>query len=370
MVNQFLLRFKKIPIGTTGLGVGLAGIGSLYSLVLVNEANLDLTYASIIQFLLTSFTLLFVIIILFRNITHKHIFSNEIKHPMLSSFLPTICMSSMQISGVIALIGDLTGNDKANFIIDISGSIIWYAAVISHITIFSLFIWKVISRHNIKQDSLYASWFVPPVGIIVSCTVANYFTNEWIIPNVLFQIVWYFGFSLYVCILPIVSYKLIFHRQEDKNTLPSIAIFGAPANLLLAGFLTVFTKKVNGQYVPISSYYSMGYINTIVIILTFLGLLTTIVVYLLLFKILRIKFNPTYASLTFPLAIGATAMYKSYLFINTNYNNSIFISNLARTIQIVSFIEIAIATVVIMYVFIRYIHLIVNELFIKHQTKN
>ena len=371
MKNNFLSRFKHIPIGCTGVGVGVAGLGALYTLVLNNDANVNIVYSGIIQFILTTFAIIFLVLILLRNTTHKNTFTNEINHPLLSSFLPTICMSTMQIGGLFAFIGNLANDKTANNVLNGIGAIIWYAAIIAHLLIFSLFVWNVVRKHNLKQDNLYASWFVPPVGIIVACTVAGYFNSSitWI-PNIIFQIIWYFGFSLYLITLPIVSYKLIFHRSDDKNTLPSIAIYGAPANLSLVGFLSVFTKKVNNKFLPIMDCYCLDYINTITIILTFIGLFTTLVVYLLLIRIFKIKFNPTYASLTFPLAIGATSMYKSYLYISSNYSGILFMENLIKAIHIISFVELGVATIVIGYVFVRYLILISQKLFRSPRVEN
>ena len=358
--SKFFKHFKNIQIGATGVGVGVAGLGNLYQ-ALIKDNGVDIRYASILQYIFTTFTIIFLVLILLRNIAHKNTFKNELKHPLLSSFLPTMCMCGMLISGFIAGIGDIiyksNGSQITNDVLTGIGSILWYISVIAHICVFSLFFCNIVLKHKIKSDNLYASWFVPPVGIIVACTVSGSFhCSINFIPNEMFQAVWYFGFALYSITLPIVSYKLIFHRAEDKNTLPSIAIYGAPANLSLVGFISVFTD-INANY------YSVTFINTIVIMLTFLGLLTTLVVYVLLVRILSIKFNPAFASLTFPLAIGATGMYKSSSYLQSKINDNLYLSDLFWIIRVIAYIELAIASIVIMYVLSRYIYLISKKLF-------
>ncbi len=369
--NKYLSRFNHVPIGCTGLGLGMGGLGALWTAVL-KEANPNYhndAVLSIIQFFCISITIILLCFVLLRNVVHKGTFSNELKHPLLSSFIPTMFMSTMLIAGFIGYIGVLSKNELACNILSGIGSIIWYIAVLGHLIVFSLFVYHVVKKHDIKTDSLYASWFVPPVGIIVSCTVASFLSKSSIcfIPNELFQAVWYFGFVFYMITLPIISFKLIFHRSDEKNTLPSIMIYGAPANLSLAGFLDVF---VNSARHP--TYYSATFINTFVFILVFLGIATTLVVYVILPKVLSVKFNPTYACLTFPLAIGATGTYKAAGYLKNQMIKNNVINDYMNVsywgVRIISYIELAIATIIICYVLIRYTILIVDKVFL-HANK-
>ncbi len=371
MSNKYLNRFNHVPIGCTGVGLGIGGLGALWTAVL-QEANPNYhnnVVLSIIQFFCITITIIFLSLVLLRNVAHKGTFSNEIKHPLLSSFVPTMFMSTMLIAGFIGYIGLLTQNKAADNVLTGIGAIIWYFAVIGHLTVFGLFFYHVVMKHDIKTDSLYASWFVPPVGIIVSCTVASPLSSSDItfIPNELFQAIWYFGFVLYLITLPIISFKLLFHRTNDKNTLPSIMIFGAPANLSLAGFLDVF---INAKHSALAlGQYSEVFFNVFVYILSFLGVATTLVIYIALPKVLSVKFNPTYACLTFPLAIGATGTYKAsrYLYQYTldSVQNNMYTNVAYWGIRIISYIELAIATIIIAYVLVRYFILIIDKVFLQ-----
>lgn len=357
--NKFLKHFKHIPIGATGLAVGVGGIGNLYTSILMDNGVENIVCASIIQIICTSISITLLLLVLLRNVVHKNTFSNELSHPLLSSFLPTIFMTLMIIGGFFGWIGKMIDANEASKLCQAFkgiGAIIWYGAIAGHLIFLTLFIIKIVTKHNIKKDALYASWFVPPIGIIVACTVYRSFSGsiEWI-PNIFAQIIWYFGFLIYLIVLPIVSYKLIFHRNEDKNTLPSIAIFGAPANLSLTGFIAVFDAKN-------IHYYNETFKNIIILSLVCLGICTTLLVYLLLARIFKIKFNPTYASLTFPLAIGSTAIYKSSMYLHNLSEQTNLIDNLYWTLKIVSFIELAIASTIIAYVLIRYVLLIIEKI--------
>lgn len=74
----------------------------------------------------------------------------------------------------------------------------------------------------------------------------------------------------------------------------------APPSLCLAGYLTVFSNPSENYSVHT---FTTGYIYDTSCVCIF-------------FRILRISFNPSYASFTFPLAIGATAVlkYSNYLY--------------------------------------------------------
>ncbi len=368
----FIRHFKHIPIGVTGIGLGMGGLGNLYAAIL-SQTTLDICLCSIIQIICSIITIIFLILILLRNLAHQNTFSNEIRHPLLSSFLPTICMSSMIVAGFFGVIGNLIyGGDMGN--IDTSttiinqnifsaiifkgiGSIIWYIAVVFHIMFFILFMYHVFLKHDTKTNNLFASWFVPPVGIIVACTVVGYFNGLNWIPNIVAQIVWYFGFVMYMILLPYIIFKLFIHKDIKRTTLPSFAIFGAPANLSLVGFYTVFNNV---------EYYPQLFKTIIIGFLTILGICTTITVYVLLFWIFRIKFNPTYASLTFPLAIGSTAVFKSFQYFKSiNANEGLY-----KTLEYLSYIETAFATIIICYVLIRMIFLIFNKISESEGKKN
>ena len=159
---------------------------------------------------------------------------------------------------------------------------------------------------------------------------------------------------MYIVALPYVLYKIVFADNIHTDRIPTLAIFGAPANLSLAGFISLPN---------IISYWGNDAYWVIVIILTIIALSTTLFLYVCFFKIFKTKFNPTYASLTFPTAIGSLAMLKvsSALSIN-NANQTLLLSH---TFNIIGYIEITIATIIISYVLVRYLILIFKIFFKK-----
>ena len=77
----------------------------------------------------------------------------------------------------------------------------------------------------------------------------------------------------------------------------------------------------------------------------------TVVIYLSLFKLLRLPFSPGYAAFTFPLAIGATALYKMSNLVG-QYEIGAFY---AWELRMLAHFELVIATCIISYVAILFI---------------
>ncbi|MGL5438276.1 MAG: hypothetical protein ACRDA7_00915 [Metamycoplasmataceae bacterium] len=354
-------KFSKIPAGLTGVGLGMAGLGSVWTALINSNVSDEIPdhVLSILQYFSISFTIFFLILIFIKILSNKNILKQEISHPLTSSFLPTIFMSLMLVGGFIASISKLVYNNLQINALTIIGAIIWYIAVLGHLIILFSFLFFVVRKHKINEEPIYASWFIPPVGIIASCLVVPFFPSQ-LIPTILFQIIWFFGFSLYIIVFPLITFKLIFNKNKEEWTLPSIGIFAAPANLSLSGFVSCFIEIKDGtnQYVPLLNYYNMSFVYNIIIILAFLGISSTFVVYLILPKIFLMKFNPTFASLTFPLAVGAisTSLVTKVIFSAMNQNP--YLIQLHSVISIISYIELIIATIVISYVLVRYLILL------------
>ena len=204
------------------------------------------------------------------------------------------------------------------------GRILWLAAIGVHIIFCFIFFYH--RARNFDLNHVIPSWFIPPVGIVVAC-VSGASMN---FPN-LTHIIFYIGFILYLIMLPIMMYRIIFIEPIDDGRLPTFAIMAAPPSLCLAGYLTAFSNPS----------------EIIIYILLPLAIFMTVLVYVSFFRILRITFNPSYASFTFPLAIGATAVlkYSNYLYaLNSKnytlwYNIGLFLSLTAAVIITVIFLK-------------------------------
>ncbi len=174
------------------------------------------------------------------------------------------------------------------------------------------------------------SWFVPPIGIIVADV--SFSGNPILEPVAHATLV--FGLLVYAVMLPLMIYRLIFSHEVPDAAKPTIAIMAAPASLSLAGYLTVTANP-----------------SPVIIGLLFgIAVLMTFIIYAAFFKLLRLPFSPGYAAFTFPIVIGATALFKFAAWMQTvgveaHYVDQVF--NLA-------YLELIVATFVVGYVAVRY----------------
>jgi len=297
--NPILLNLKRIPVGLSGVSLGIAGWG-----VACNAFGIPYI-KDITSFIAACILVIFI----FRNIFHFNILMDELKHHTLGSFIPTLTMASMIVASSLIKISIPLGRT------------IWYLAIILHIIYFSVFFYHRII--NFDLNHVVPSWFIPPIGIVVASTTSASMNSPAIA-----QGIFYFGFTAYVIMFPLMIYRLTFiHFDTDRY--PIFGIMGAPASLCLVGYLTSFNDP-----------------NPLVVcFLLTLAALNTVLVYISLPLISKLKFNPSFASLTFPLAIGTTGIFKASNFYGSTTDFGIILNYIGRSELVISGIIILIVTV-------------------------
>ncbi len=296
--------FKKLPVALTGLALGISGISGALAVV-VNP---------FILYIGNFLALLLLLPIIIKNILHFDVFKEELKHPMLGSFIPTLDMALMNLSVVLYSISPLLGKS------------LWLFCIFLHFIFAISFIYHRFNSWNLEH--MLPSWFVPPIGIVVACVDSSLMGMP-----TLAHILFYIGFFFYIIMLPLMLYRIIFIERIDEAKLPTFAIMAAPPNLCLAGYLVAFSNP-----------------NSAIVNFLFpLGLFMTALIYIAMFKIFRIKFTPVYASFTFPLAISSTAILK--------YSSYVKNLDVARGEfwYIIATIAITLATILISGIFIKMI---------------
>ena len=300
-----LSNLAKMPIALAGLALGTAGITGAWSSVIGSP---------IVSIIGASVSSVLVFIVVLKYILHPKLLLEELSHPTLGSVIPTLDMAIMLIAAIIVKF------------IPTLGITLWIIAVLLHVIFFIKFLYHRIKEFDLNH--MLPSWFVPPIGIVVACVSGSEMGF-----SSLTTIIFYFGFFSYIVMLPIMFYRMFFGDRIEDARLPAFGVMGAPANLCLAGYLTAFTE--------INYYMATS--------LAYLGVFTTALVYISMFRVFRIKFFPLYAAYTFPLAIGSTAMIK-YTFYLQNINLPNSVVNIWKTI---ANIELIIASIIILYVFIN-----------------
>ncbi|AGM26137.1 exfoliative toxin A/B [Spiroplasma syrphidicola EA-1] len=349
-MQEFFTRFyrntSKRPLALSGAALGTATMGNAWGMF--NETDLVFSFGlSWLKYITISFAMLVVILMLFKYFFAPKDFIYDFKHPTLSNFIPTILMTCFVISGFYGQVN-----------LPMVQLIIWLSCISLHLIYIICFtIYHVI---HFSWKNYLASWFVPPIGIVVACVMskgvgANISLEFSQGIHQLSQFCWYLGLGYYVVMLPLMIYKYSFTTHLEHNNLPAYGIMAAPPNLLLAGYLSTFS------YTQIASQY-----NLVIFGLAPLAIFFTICVYISMFKTFQKKFMPLFACYTFPLAIGMVAMVKLSTWIITIFPNA---SQLAAIIKVWALIATITGTTVILFVDMGLIIFSIYHVYYRHDNK-
>lgn len=268
MVNK--QNIINLPVAIAGISLGFSTIASVW----------EFLGCALIRHFAIIFASICIGLLLMKLLLDPKKVISELKHPVTGSFYFTTTMTLMTISNYLS---------KYNLIL---AKCIWLSTIFLHIIMFIIFF--VFMRKNFKFEQVVPSWFIPAVGICVSVVTGNPMGFDG-----LMKIIFYYSFTWLLILVPILIYRVKFYKAEIPSQIKmTLAIFAAPSNLCLAGYLGVFKPS-----------------NIILMVLVPISYILTLYVYTLLPKFLRQPFTLGFASLTFPLAIGvvATQRYTTYL---------------------------------------------------------
>lgn len=308
MFTALRTQFASIPTPVASLALGIASLGLGLEKALPLH-SLGQTIGAVAAFILLS-------CIACKFILHPGLLQQELKHPVLGSILPTFAMGLMLVAKTLATWHAL------------AGEVLWLSAIILHLSLMVAFTCHRLKSLQLQQ--VVPSWFVPFVGIIVAAVT---------MPHEKFSELAYalliFGMVNYAILLPVMVYRLIFSLEVADAVKPTIAIMAAPASLSLAGYLSI---------VPEPSLLLCS-------VLLGIALLMTGVIYLAFFKLLRLPFTPAFAAYTFPMAVGATALYK------VAERLADYPATVEYSVQLgyLAVVEMIIASFIVAYVCLRYV---------------
>ena len=302
-------KLARIPTPVAGLALAIASLGWCLENAAPLGHHAQWAGAWIAALMLLGLALKF--------IHHPRLLRDDLAHPVVGSVLPTAAMGWMVVSHSLGQWHALLGQG------------LWLLAILMHGLFLACF-----TYHRAKQFALHhmvPSWFVPPIGLIVADVA---FPGGVMRP--LAEALLYFGLLVYAVMLPAMLYRLIFCQDMPVQAKPTIAILAAPASLSLAGYLTVAEEP------------SMLLVG----LLAGIAILMTLLIYVAFLHLLRLPFSPGYAAFTFPMVIGATALFK---LAHQLQLWGMSLEDIARVNQL-ALLELVIATLVVGYVSLRYLH--------------
>lgn len=304
-MNEFL---KKYPVPIVGLMLGLAATG-----------NIVQSYGEVYRNIFGIISAILLILMVVKIIKYPKGVAETLDNPVVASVFPTLSMTIMLLS---------------TYLKPYSGQlayIMWLIGISIHFILILWFTKKFLLSFKIKQ--VFPSWFIVYVGIVVVSVTAPAFSMQ----NI-GQVSFWFGFVTYLMLLPTVIYRVLKVKEMPEPTLPTLAIFAAPASLLLAGYINSFKAKN----------------MTIVWFLMALSIIMYIAVIIKMFKLLRLKFYPSYSAFTFPLIISGIAMKLTNGFLNKSGQG-------IQSLQYLIKFQEVIGVVIVVYVLARYIQFLIPE---------
>lgn len=298
-MREFL---KKVPIPTGGLALGLAALGILLK---------PMSTAAYVACGLCSFAL--TILLAARLLSDSAGIREDFENPILASVSATFLMTAMQLSTYLAPFAH------------VPAFAIWACAVIAHFVLMAWF--TVYHLRAFDLTKVYPTYFICYVGIVVASVSSPVYGLER-----LGSAIFWFGFIAYAVLLVMVTIRYAKHPVEE-GARPLFCIYTAPMSLSLAGYLA--TEPIPN---PVFA-----------CVLAVLAQLLLVAVLIRLPHFLRLKFYPSYAAMTFPFVITATALDRTL----TMLANAGIVY--PAVLHVLVGIETVLACTMVGYVFVRFL---------------
>lgn len=290
---------KNIPIPVCGLILALLSLG-----------NLSQDIHPYLRYLFGSIGIIFLILMVLKIIFYPNSIKEDFKNPVIVSSSGTFSMSLMILS---------------TYIIQFSSSIayaIWIIGIVLHILLMIYFTYHFIIR-NFNISNVYPSYWIVFVGITMGAITSNvHGMNE--IGFIFFII----GFISMLITLPLVIYRYLKHPNVPDANKPLICIFTAVLSILIVGYINSSQTMINEFLLALYLIACVFYIFALSKFIEYRNL----------------EFYPSFAAFTFPFVISALAT-KGVM---SKLGFNVILDSILK-------IEIAIATVIVLYILIRYV---------------
>lgn len=299
---------KKVPTPMAGVMLGFVSLGNLLQSYGEGLRNL----CGIISFAL-------LILLILKVVMFKDMVKEDMKNPIMASVSGTFSMGIILLSTYLK---PYLGKGAV---------FVWYFGILLHMILIIYFTKTFILKFDLKK--VFASYFIVYVGIVVASITAPAFNKQG-----LGEVIFWFGFIAFLVLFFVIAKRYITLKAIPEPAQPLFCIFTAPLSLCLAGYMQSVQNK------------------SIIFIYIMVGFATILYLNVLfnLKDLLKLKFYPSYAAFTFPFIISAIAVKQTLAFSN---KNSISVFGLKELVLI----ETAVATVLTIYVLIKFISFLIPK---------
>ncbi|MGF1688197.1 TDT family transporter [Photobacterium japonica] len=265
----------RIPTAQAALALATTGTGLAWSLFFPEAAGWVRGLCAVIGAGLLAPVLL-------KYVLNPQRFIQDLRHPLHGSLMAPMSMALLVIADYLSVIHVPMAK------------LLWYPALLLHLSMMCFFFYHQLKHFRLTH--LYPSWFLYPVGAI-SGTLAGPQLGHHAFALAMTDLC----ITIYFLMLPVVLYRLCFAGRLPRPARPTLAIMAAPVNLSLTAYLVNVEQPD-----PILTGALAG-----------VGITMTILVYLCYFNLLKQRFQPSLAALTFPSVISAVALERLTQWFNT-----------------------------------------------------
>ena len=300
------MHFYSVPPSQAALALGMIGLGQAWALYVPEIGEPVRPFLALLGAAL-------LIPVLIKYATNPHLFMNDIRHSLSGSLMAPMSMALLILADYLATVAPIIAYP------------LWFMALLLHLTMMVLFFFFQLM--NFKISNIVPSWFLYPVGLISSSLAGSQFGHDLFSETLAMMCI-----GIYFFMLPLVLYRLVFFGSLPKRARPTLAIMAAPVNLSLAAYLVNFPSPD-----PILTGALAG-----------IAITMTLLIYLCYFRLLRLKFQPSIAAVTFPSVISAIAMHHLTSFFSESHPHWHWLHDFG-------FLELSIATVLVIWISAGYV---------------
>lgn len=313
-------QFQSVPPSQAGLALGMIGLGHAWALYIPEIGQTIRPY-------MAGMGALLLLPVLVKYLSNYSRFITDIRHPLRGSLMAPMSMALLILSDYLAVISPIIAYP------------IWFAALLLHLSMMTLFF--TFQLLNFKMSNIVPSWFLYPVGVISSSLAGTQFGHTLFSETLVMVCI-----TIYFFMLPLVLYRLVFEGMLPKQAKPTLAIMAAPVNLTLATYLVNFSEPD-----PILTGALAG-----------IAITMTLLIYLCYIRLMRLKFQPSIAAVTFPSVISAIAMHRLTNFFGSEYPQWYWLHNFGL-------FELSVATGLVLWVTLGYVKMYWPEVFTQNSVE-
>lgn len=299
---------ERVPLPLGGVALGLAALGNLLQ-----------PWSETAHALCGIASALFLILVIAKAVLFSRHVGEELHNSILASVSATSFMALMQLAGYLA-----------PWVFE-PALALWIVAVTCHLALMAWFTAHFITRFSL--DEVFPTYFICYVGIVVASVTSPGFGLQEIGRFLLVL-----GGMAYALLIVVVTWRYL-RLPVPKSAEPLFCIYAAPMSLSLAGYLSVVSEP-NPLLVSMMLVAAQGLFLIVVVRLPHL---------------LTLPFYPSYAAMTFPFVITATALGKAFACLRTQ---GVPISPALDGLPLA---ETALATAMVLYVSARYVWFLAQQ---------